>query len=123
MAFLLVVAGSNEGDFHPLKKRSVSIGRSEECTIQIVDVEVSRRHMQVHYDEVSDGYLAVDEDSANGVFVNDAEIAGEMPLANGDIIRIGDSEIIYSEKDFIDRDSALEHYRRRTEHDRGTVIQ
>lgn len=121
MAFLLVVSGPNEGDFHPLAEATASIGRNEDCTVQILDAEVSRLHMHVRHDE-GRRYVAVDEKSANGVFVNDKRIEGEVPLANGDIIRIGNSELIFSEQDFIDRDTALEHYRRRTEHDRGTVV-
>ena len=122
MAFVLVVSGTNEGDFHPLDKQTVTVGRDEECTIQIVDALVSRRHLQIRPDESGNSYHAVDDGSANGVFVNDRQIDGEAPLANGDIIRIGNSELIFSEQDFIDRDTALEHYRRRREHDRGTII-
>ena len=120
MAFLLVVSGPNEGDYHPLESRSITIGRHEECPIQIADDLVSRQHMRIRHDEGDGAYVAVDKDSANGVFVNGKRIT-ETPLANGDIIQIGDSEIIYSEQDFIDRDTALEHYRRRPEHD-DTII-
>ena len=121
MAFLLVGSGPNEGDFHPLGETSASIGRNEDCTVQILDAEVSRLHMHVRH-EHDRSYVAVDEKSANGVFINDKRINEEVPLVNGDIIRIGNSELIFSEQDFIDRDTALEHYRRRTEHDRGTVV-
>ena len=122
MAFLLVVSGPNEGDYHPLQGRTVSIGRSEECTIQIVDDLVSRLHMEVRYDELESTYRAADADSANGVFVNEKRISGETALASGDVIRVGESELIFSEEDFIDRDTALEHYARRREQHRSTII-
>ena len=122
MAFLLVVTGPNEGDYHPLEKRNITIGRNETCTIQILDDAVSRDHMKVRYDDDGNCYDALDNGSANGVFVNGAQISDGQRLANGDIIQIGDSELIFSEQDFIDRDTALEHYRRRTEHDRRTVV-
>ena len=121
MAFLLVVSGPNEGDFHPLGPERITIGRNEDCTVQILDAEVSRYHMHVSH-QPPRGYRAIDAESANGVFVNDKRIEEEVPLVNSDIIRIGSSELIFSEQDFIDRDTALEHYRRRTEHDRGTVM-
>ncbi len=121
MAFLLVISGTNEGDYHPIKDGSVTIGRDEECTIQILDGEVSRRHLEVRRKSPTDPYVAIDDHSANGVFVNDKQISGETPLADGDIIRIGRSELIYSQRDFIDRDTALEHYGRRHEHDRRTI--
>ncbi len=58
MAFLLVVSGPNEGDFHPLEsKRSVTVGRNEDCTIQIVDAKVSRTHLRVSPDPAG-GYDA-----------------------------------------------------------------
>ncbi len=120
MAFLLVVDGPNEGDFHPLEGRNVTIGRNEDCTVQILDAEVSRVHMEVRSDPK--GYTAVDDKSANGVYINDKRITDEAALSNGDVIKIGNSEIIYSDQDFIDRDSAIEHYKRRTEHDRDTVV-
>lgn len=121
MAFLLVVSGPNEGDYHPLEKRSITVGRNEDRTIQIVDPQVSRKHLRVQYDDSTGGYRALDDESVNGVFINEKQIADEVPLANGDIIRIGNSELIYSEQDFIDRATALEHYRRQTEHGRDTL--
>ncbi len=121
MAFLLIVSGPNEGDFHPLAKAAVTVGRNEDCTIQVVDAKVSRHHLKVRYDERRHRYLAVDDRSANGVFLNERQIASEALLSNGDVIRIGGSEIIFSEQDFIDRDEALEHYRRHKD-DRDTLI-
>lgn len=121
MPFLLVVSGSNEGDYHPLKGRTVTIGRDERCTIQIVDGLVSRRHLQVRYDRPGRRYHVLDDHSANGVFINEKQMTGESPLNDGDIIRIGDSELIFSERDFVDRETALEHYGRRPEQDRRTI--
>ncbi len=121
MAFLLVISGTNEGDYHPLKERAVTVGRDEECTIQILDGEVSRRHVELRCEKATGGHVAIDDHSANGVFVNEKQIDGEAPLADGDIIRIGRSELIFSQRDFIDRDTALEHYGRCHEHDRRTV--
>ena len=122
MAFLLVVSGTNEGDYHPLQKRSITVGRNEDRTIQIVDPQVSRKHLRVRYDDSSGGYRALDDESVNGVFINEKQIADETLLTNGDIIRIGDSELIFSERDFVDRETALEHYGRRPEQDRRTII-
>ncbi|NIM61855.1 MAG: FHA domain-containing protein, partial [Acidobacteria bacterium] len=64
MAFLLVVGGPNEGDFHPLPKETVSVGRDEACTVQIVDEAVSRHHLKIRFDAAA--WLASDDDSANG---------------------------------------------------------
>ena len=121
MSFLLVVTGKNEGDFHPLPMQSVTIGRSETCTIQIVDDEVSREHVKVRYDRAGHTYHAADNLSANGVLINGSQIDEEVRLANGDMIQIGSSELIFSERDFMDRDSAIEHYRRSRQYDQSTL--
>ena len=121
MAFLLVVTGKNEGDFHPLPKQSITIGRSETCTIQILDDAVSREHVKVRYDGAGHTYHASDNFSANGVLINGSQIDEEVRLANGDMIQIGSAELIFSERDFMDRDSAIEHYGRSTQHDQSTV--
>ncbi len=112
MAFLLVVTGKNEGDFHPLPRQSVTIGRSETCTIQIVDDEVSREHIKIRYDRAGHTYHATDNLSANGVLINGSQIDEEVQLANGDMIKIGSSELMFSERNCVDRDSAIEHYSR-----------
>ncbi len=115
MAYLLVVTGKNEGDFHPLPRQSVTIGRSETCTIQIVDDDVSREHIKVRYDRAGHTYHATDNLSANGVLINGSQIDDEIQLANGDMIKIGSSELIFSERDDTDRDNAIEHHRRSTQ--------
>ena len=58
MAFLLVVSGPNEGDFHPLAQQSVTIGRTDTCTIQLLDEEVSREHLSVRFNEAGSDYQA-----------------------------------------------------------------
>ena len=122
MAFLLVVSGPNEGDFHPLARQSLTIGRNDTCTIQLLDEEVSREHLNVRFNEAGNDYHASDNVSANGSFLNGLRITEEKLLGNGDVIQVGGSELIFSEQDFIDRDTAIEHYGRRKDEDgRQTV--
>ena len=61
MPFLLVVSGPNEGDYHPLEKQSITVGRNEDRTIQIVDPQVSRKNLRVRYDDSSGVYRALDD--------------------------------------------------------------
>jgi pSer/pThr/pTyr-binding forkhead associated (FHA) protein len=71
MATLLVVSGPHEGRYYPLEEhRLVSVGRDDQCSFQLVDDKISRRHLQIRYEEGSDVHFAVDMRSANGVFVN-----------------------------------------------------
>ena len=60
--------------------------------------------------------------SANGTLVNDRKLADDRPLADGDILMIGESELMFSAIDFTDRDTAFEHYRQRGERSKSTII-
>jgi diguanylate cyclase (GGDEF)-like protein len=62
------------------------IGRSEECDIRINDYSVSRRHARIERE--GDHYRAIDLDSTNGTFVNDAP-AAIRELRDGDYLRVG----------------------------------
>ena len=122
MASLLVVTGDNEGDFYLLGRRAVVVGRGDRCPIQIVDEAVSRRHLSVRPDRASGSYRAEDLASANGTWVNDQRIAEPLALADGDLLRIGGTEIMFSAIDFADAETAFQHYRTRGETPKGTII-
>ena len=123
MATLIVQAGPAEGKTCPLEASAlVSVGRDDQCTFQILDEEISRRHLQVRYDNDARCHFAVDMRSANGVFINGDRIASERRLGEGDVIRIGQSEIRYTEDDVTDIDLALEHYKKTDEWKRGTTF-
>ena len=121
MASLLVVSGACEGDFYLLGKQTVVIGRGERCPIQIVDDAVSRRHLEIRR-ENEGGYVAADLESANGTLVNDQPIGAGSPLADGDLIRIGGTQMMFSSVDFSDRETAFQHYRRHGEGAKSTII-
>jgi len=72
----------------------VLIGRGAACELQIDDHLVSRRHALIRTTPA--GASIEDAGSRNGVFVNGSLVNGPMPLAPGDVIRIGDSELVFS---------------------------
>ena len=122
MATLLVLAGESEGSYYPLDdSRLVSIGRDDQCSFQIVDAKISRRHLQVRYDEGDDLHYAVDMRSANGVFVNDARVTDEVPLKEGDVITLGRTRIQYTKQSFPDEESARIHIKKTDEWKKGTT--
>ena len=121
MASLIIVTGPNEGDYYPLGTRTMVIGRDEAVPIQIVDELVSRRHMQIRYDGGDEHYHALDMSSANGVFVNGRRISGDVALEDGDMIEIGKSRLMFTDKSFDDRESALDHYKQRGERGKSTL--
>ena len=122
MASILVVTGPNQGDYFPLGHRVIVVGRDEGCPIQIVDERVSRKHVQIRFDQADDRYHALDMKSGNGTLVNDRRISEAVSLADGDVIAIGVSELMFMAVDFPDRETAFEHYRKRGERTKSTVI-
>ncbi len=122
MASILVVTGPNQGDYYPLGHRTIVVGRDEGCPIQIVDERVSRKHVQIRFDQADGRYHALDMKSGNGTVVNDRRISEAVNLADGDVIAIGVSELMFMAADFPDRETAFEHYRKRGERTKSTVI-
>jgi pSer/pThr/pTyr-binding forkhead associated (FHA) protein len=122
MPSLVVVSGPGEGMYCPLGKRTVVIGRDEGTSLQILDEEVSRKHLQIRFDERTKRYVAFDMRSANGVHINGAQIAGETTLEDGDAITIGKSKLHFTNADYSDGPSALEAYRQRGERGKSTLI-
>jgi len=121
MASLIVTSGRQEGDYYPLGRRTNVVGRDEALLIQVLDNMVSRKHLQIRYDEKTGKYYAYDMKSRNGVYVNNQRISGETPLADGDVILVGLTSLLFLDKDFKDKDSALLHYRKVGERMRVTV--
>ena len=123
MATLIVTSGPCEGKIYALESSSlVSVGRDDQCSFQLVDNEISRRHLQIKYDRDKKAHLAVDMRSANGVFINGARITADRQLDEGDVIRIGQSEIRYTEDDVTAIDLALENFKKTDEWKRGTTF-
>ncbi len=121
MASLIVVSGSNKGDYYPLGHRPNVIGRDEAVPIQIVDPNVSRKHMQIRFDADRNQYYAIDMKSKHGVFINGHKIDNEAPLADNDCIGIGQTALLFTLKDITDRESALSHFKKVGERKHPTI--
>ena len=93
MPKLIVKQGGTSREM-ALTKDTISIGRTPENDIELKDSLISRKHTSIV--RKGDKYVVYDLGSSNGTFVNRERI--EMkPLDDGDIIRVGDSEIHYVE--------------------------
>ena len=112
MASIIITTGQQEGHFYPLGRRTNVIGRDEGLFIQVLDTLVSRKHIQIRFDDKSNRYLVFDMKSRNGVYVNDQKIADETPLSEGDMIAIGGTRLLFTEKDFDSKDSAMLYYKK-----------
>lgn len=122
MPSIVIVSGPNEGDYYALGRRPMVVGRDQGCPIQVVDELVSRRHVQIRLDEKTNTYRALDMKSVNGVLINGRQISGETALADGDVIEVGKSKLLFTVEDFADRESAIDHWRRRGESSKSTLI-
>ena len=63
-----------------------TLGRSDECTIQVDEESVSRKHAEIR--RTSSGFEIVDLGSTNGVLVNEIP-AEQVALRSGDRIQLG----------------------------------
>ena len=123
MASIIVTSGEQKGEYLPLGRRTNVIGRAEALPMQILDDMVSRKHLRIRYDENKNEHYAEDMNSKHGVIINDRKIAGQAVLKEGDQIRIGQTTLLFTEKDFDDRESALSHFKKVGERQRPTMIE
>ena len=113
MATLVITDGPGKGQKFALAGcRVAMVGRDAGCSFQIVDPELSRFHLQIRHAEEQNTHCANDFQSKNGVFVNGKKIAAETALADGDVIVIGGSTIVYSVEDVQDAQRVIDAWKR-----------
>lgn len=69
----------------------VSVGRSPEADIQLDDRYASGIHARIY--SHGGAYYVEDMNSTNGTLLNSERLRDEAELADGDLIRIGDTEL------------------------------
>jgi pSer/pThr/pTyr-binding forkhead associated (FHA) protein len=113
MGSIIVTSGKQKGEYLPLGRRTSVIGRDEAISLQVLDSMVSRKHLRIWFDKETGHYYADDMHSKHGVFINGGKIIESAALKEGDEIMIGDTMLLYTDKDFENRKSALEFYKER----------
>ncbi|MBX7265467.1 FHA domain-containing protein [Micromonospora sp. Llam7] len=88
---LTVAAGPMRGLSFRLGHRPQVIGRDPAVDIVVHDPHLSRRHAEIWL--AGEGVSLVDLGSTNGTWVNDLRAAGVARLTDGDVIRIGHTEL------------------------------
>ena len=80
---------------HQIKLMSgkMVIGRTVSSDLVINDSSASRRHAEIFYDPITEMVTINDLKSSNGTFVNRTKITKLSRLQNGDVIRIGQTEM------------------------------
>jgi hypothetical protein len=74
----------------------LSLGRSPDADIRLDDRYASGVHARVF--GRGGGYWVEDMNSTNGTLLNSAELHGEAELTDGDLVRIGDTELRFEQE-------------------------
>ena len=92
---LRIVRGPQTGVEISLVEGTMTMGRDPKCDIFLNDMTVSRNHAQL--ETTSKGCVIRDENSFNGVWVND-QMVDACLLQSDDIIQLGAFCLVYKER-------------------------
>jgi pSer/pThr/pTyr-binding forkhead associated (FHA) protein len=93
MAYLRYTCPGRNSQVVQLMKDVTVIGRSAQTDVPLADDNASRRHCQVR--KWAGKFMVEDLQSHNGTFVNGAKVVKEHALADGDLISVGDTTIVF----------------------------
>jgi pSer/pThr/pTyr-binding forkhead associated (FHA) protein len=82
-----------DGKKKGLDSRALSIGRSAENDIALMDDFASARHARI--EPKRDGVWVSDAGSTNGTYVNGSKLSKPHRLKAGDVIRVGSTDLRY----------------------------
>ena len=82
-----------EGRMHPVDRLPFVLGRGSDADLRLDDKGVSRRHLQLSMQ--GGAVVASDMGSTNGTLINGAPLRAPVMLANGSLLRMGNTRIIF----------------------------
>lgn len=87
----------NAWSTYPLgSKPRISIGRDANCDVVLPHISVSKHHADIVFENGC--YYIVDNNSTNGIIINNRPISGKVRLHEKDVIVITNSKIIFTSK-------------------------
>ena len=95
MNIVVVLTGPLKGKTFSFEDE-ITIGRAPDNTIQLDDMQVSRKHAKII--RTSKGFVVRDLGSGNGTFVRNRRVS-ECLLENGDIIQVGRQQLKFRHAD------------------------
>jgi len=90
LAQLRVISGPGRGDAITLRGE-VIVGRSPDSTLDITDDYASGHHARFYHD--AESWIVGDLGSTNGTVVNGLRISRPTRVGNGDVVRVGRTDI------------------------------
>lgn len=87
---LVFLTGARAGQVVPIVKTLLA-GRSPDCSLEVPDPNASRQHNRFVFDGVN--VVIMDNNSANGSWVNEQRLTGPHQLSHGDVVRMGETRI------------------------------
>ncbi|MEV6369523.1 FHA domain-containing protein [Micromonospora sp. WP24] len=91
LPLLTVAGGPMRGASFRLRAEAQLIGRAPAAHVSVADPHLSRRHAEVWL--TPEGAWLRDLGSTNGTWLNDRRIGGLEQLTDGDVIRLGRTEL------------------------------
>jgi len=93
MPNLFIYPKKDDSFIFPLKQKKVSIGRSADNDISILDPYSSGHHSLIYPKD--DQYVVRDNNSKNGTFLNGKKVQTETVLNRGDEVLVGSTRIVF----------------------------
>src|SRR5947209_20011582 len=86
MSLVVMTAGKTAGQSIPIPSAQFIIGRDPQCNLRPGSAMISKRHCALLMKN-NRAFLR-DFDSTNGTFLNNQPVKGEVPLNDGDILKV-----------------------------------
>ena len=115
--FLVVSEGVASEQRFPLHPDQITdIGRAGTNRVVLRDDICSRNHCEIFH--ISTGWMLRDRSSRNGTYLNETRVDRDRPLVDGDIIRIGETLMLFT----TDESASLKRRAPRTDSDTATDL-
>jgi predicted component of type VI protein secretion system len=92
-ARLTCLTGTDAGNVVPIAFEQMTLGRGDECTLQVRDRAVSRKHAKLS--QRAGRVFIEDLRGANGTYVNGQRVLLRVALEPGDVIELGQTLLRY----------------------------
>jgi pSer/pThr/pTyr-binding forkhead associated (FHA) protein len=87
LSLVVLTAGKAAGQAIPIPSAQFIIGRDPQCNLRPASAMISKRHCAVLIK--NNQVFLRDFGSTNGTYLNEQPVKGEVPLKDGDILKVG----------------------------------